>query len=230
MSSYAPDAPVEDVNRGTVVALLALPVGVIVWVLIWTLGFIASIVTFAVAYLAMFLYKLGSGGTIGRAGAVRVAVITILTLAASIVAGLVADVANGIGSVTGVGPVEALGNPNFWDTFTAYVTDPESGLLLSLGLAVGFGILGCFGVLRSAFSATAEPAPEFAAPQHPPLVDPNTGASQQPFQGFDQHIPDQEMPPQQLGQPTPGVPQFPSQAQQPNPPGYEPQDPTAPRA
>jgi len=166
MSSYQPTAPVEDVNRGTVVALLALPVGVIVWVIIWTIGIVASVVTLGVAYLAMFLYRLGSGGTIGRAGAVRVTIITLVTLAVAIFAGLVADVAVGVGSVTKVGPVEALSNPAFWQIFNEYVTAPDSGLLLSLGLAIGFGILGCFGILRSAFAATA-PEPSFGAPVAP---------------------------------------------------------------
>lgn len=249
MSAYQPDVPVEDVNRGTVVALLALPVGVILWVLVWSLGFIVSIITFGVAYLAMFLYRLGSGGTIGRAGAVRVAIITLVTLALAIFAGLVADVAIGIGSVTGVGPVEALGNPAFGEVFTSYITDPESGLLLNLGLAIGFGLLGCFGILRSAFSATAEPAPAFGAPTYPSLAQPNTGQGQA-FQGYGQQAPapydptqptqpqynpEQYEPQQPLGQAIPGVPQFPSQVQPaadgqpqpgvqyPNPPGYQPE-------
>src|SRR3954466_11455210 len=108
MSAYEPATPIEDVNRGTVVALLALPIGVIVWVLIWTLGIIASIVTLGVAYAAMFLYRLGSGGAMGRGGAVRVTLITLVTLAVAIFAGLVADVAVGIGRVTNVGPIDAL--------------------------------------------------------------------------------------------------------------------------
>ena len=169
----------------------------IVWVLIWTLGFIASIVTFAVAYLAMFLYKLGSGGTMGRAGAIRVAIITVVTLIASIIAGLVADVANGIASVTAGGPIEALSNPNFGEIFTAYVTDPESGLLLSLGIAVLFGILGCFGVLRSAFGAASTPAAAPLYPQqtaYPPLA-PQTGDEQaQPYAGFGQQQSDVQPP------------------------------------
>lgn len=209
MSSYQPDAPVEDVNKGTVVALLALPAGVIVWVLVWTLGFIASIVTFAVAYLAMFLYKLGSGGTMGRAGAVRVAIITVVTLAVSIIAGLVADVANGIGSVTGVGPIEALSNPNFGQIFTAYVSDPDSGLLLSLGIAIVFGILGCFGVLRSAFGATATPTVQAPEQGYSPLVPPAAGLQ---YPDPSPTLPEPTSEPV-LGPPIPGVPQFPSQVQ-----------------
>ena len=148
----------ENVNRGTVVALLTIPAGVIVWVIIWSIGFIASIVSFGVALLAMFLYKLGSGGQMGRAGAVRVTIITVVTVALSILAGLVADVAIGIATVTGTDPVTALSNPVFSQVFTEYTTGPDSGSLVpSLLLSVGFGILGCFSILRSAFKKTAAP-------------------------------------------------------------------------
>lgn len=161
MSVYepaSPAAPIEDVNRGTVVALAAIPVGVIVWTVVWTLGAILSVITYGIAYLAMFLYKLGSGGTISRAGAVRVTIVTIIGVVLSIIAGLVSDVAVGIGQVSGESPLEALGNPAFGQVFTLYLTSGDSGLLFSIGIALLFGLLGCFGVLRSAFRATAAPA------------------------------------------------------------------------
>jgi hypothetical protein len=229
MSTYQPAEPIEDVNRGTVVALLAIPVGVIVWVLIWTLGFIASIVTFAVAYLAMFLYRLGSGGAMGRAGAVRVAIITLVTLAVSIIAGLVADVAVGLGRITNTGPIEALGLPQFGEVFNDYVTDPDSGLLLSLGLAIGFGILGCFGVLRAAFGAQAEtPVAPAQAAYYPSLAQPAAPqVAPENFQSVLDRIAQAPGATQPPANPNPDVPQFPSQLQQPTPP--EQQDPNAPR-
>ncbi len=157
-STDLPPAPIEDANRGTVVALLTIPAGIIVWTLIWSIGFVASIVTFGVALLATFLYRLGSGGMIGRAGAIRITVITLVTVVLSIIAGLVADVAIGIGQVAGISPIEALSYPGFGDIFGLYLSSGDGGLYLSLGIAVLFGILGCFSVLRNAFRATAAPA------------------------------------------------------------------------
>jgi len=182
MSVYepaSPATPVEDVNRGTVVALAAIPVGVIVWTVVWTLGAILSIITYGVAFLAMFLYKLGSGGTISRAGAIRVTIVTIVTVVLSIITGLISDVAVGIGRVTGDGPIAALSNPNFGEVFSSYVTSGDAGLLFSLGIALLFGVLGCFGVLRTAFRATApvaaggfDPAaPWPTLPATPPATD-----------------------------------------------------------
>jgi hypothetical protein len=165
--SYSPDqpqAPIEDVNRGTVVALLTIPAGVIVWTLVWSIGVVASIVTFGVAILATFLYRLGSGGVIGRAGAIRITAITLVTVVLSIIAGLVADVAIGIGQVAGISPIEALTHPGFGDVFGLYLSSGDGGLYLSLGIAVLFGILGCFSVLRGAFAATAAVEPQAQTP------------------------------------------------------------------
>jgi len=246
MSAYHPDAPVEDVNRGTVVALLAIPVGVIAWVLIWSFGFIASIISFGVAYIAMFLYRLGSGGAIGRAGAVRVTIITLATLALSIFAGLVWSVATDIGQITHTSTIFALTDPSFWERFQDSMANAGGALWGNIGLAALFGILGCFGVLRSAFSAAAAQPQEFGAPLYPSLAQPNPDQGQA-FQGYGTHYPsppvpapapynpEQYEPQQPLGQAVPGVPQFPSQVQPsadgtpqpgvqyPNPPGYQPE-------
>lgn len=151
--------PVEDVNRGTVVALLALPVGVIAWVLIWSIGIVASIVGFGIAYLTMFLYTRGSGGLISRAGAVRITIITLVTLAIAIFAGLVSDVAIGISRLSSLSPIEALSDNQFPVVLNTYLTDGVSEWGFFVLLAVVFGIVGCFGILRTAFRATAAPKP-----------------------------------------------------------------------
>lgn len=171
MSAYQPDAPVEDVNRGTVVALLAVPVGVIVFVVVWTIGFIASIITLGVAYLAMFLYRLGSGGGMSRAGAVRVTIITLVTLALSIFAGLVTDIAIGVGRSSKTSPVEAVLEPGFWSIFEDNLANADGQLWMSVGLAALFGVIGCFGILRSAFGSSA-PATEAHAQSFAPPAQP----------------------------------------------------------
>lgn len=191
MSYYPtePVAPVEDVNRGTVVALLTIPAGVIVWTLVWSFGFIASIITFGVAILATFLYRLGSGGTIGRAGAVRITIITLATVVLSIIAGLVSDVAIGIGQIAKISPIEALSHPGFADMLSLYLSSGDGNLYFSLAIAVAFGILGCFSVLRGAFRATEPVAPAAqidpqtpwptlpANPQADPFADEKPGES-----------------------------------------------------
>ena len=57
----------ENVGRGVLFSLLAIPVGVAAAVLIWQLGFIASITSFAIAAGAAWLYTRGAGAA-PRAG------------------------------------------------------------------------------------------------------------------------------------------------------------------
>lgn len=188
MSYYEgqPAAPLENVGRGTVVALLAVPAGIIVWVIIWSIGIVASIVSFGVAYLALFLYRLGSGGPVSRAGAVRITIITLGTVVLAIIAGLVSDVAIGIGRVANVSPIEALSSPRFGEVFTTYLTQSGPGLAFSIVLAIVFGIFGCFSILRSAFRATAVTQPDpmaqgsWAALQKPEQTNPFGPASAYP--------------------------------------------------
>jgi hypothetical protein len=157
MYSAQPATPVENIGKGTVVALLVIPVGVIVWVLVWQLGVVASIISFGVAAAAVFLYRLGSGGAVSRAGAIRIIIITAATILLSIFAGIVSDVAVGLGNYLSVSPFDALAEPRFWDIFTAYVTDSQSlsDLALPVLIGVAFGVLGSFSTLRNALRATS---------------------------------------------------------------------------
>lgn len=191
--SYSPDQPpqpTEDVGRGTLLALLAVPAGIIVWVLVWSIGFIVSIISFGVAYLAVFLYRLGSGGTISRPGAIRVTIITLATVVLSIIAGIVSDVAISIGRIAKISPFEALLMPQFGEVFGTYIGDPAviGGLAPSILIAIAFGVLGCFGILRGAFRATA--------PEQPVAQQPWPTLPQQPqADPFTQQQPAPQVPP-----------------------------------
>jgi len=158
--------PPENVRRGVIFALLALPAGVIAWDLLWSVGFIASIVAFGVAYLAARLYRLGSGGRVTRSGAIAIAVITIGTLIVAFISGFAVDIVGEYSRVTGASITESLLSPRFWSIVFTSMTAPQS--LISLLLAAVFGALGCFSILRNAFrQTTMVPAAE------PPVSDPS---------------------------------------------------------
>lgn len=164
--------PIENVARGTIFALVAIPVGVALWVIIWSFGFIASIVGFAVAWLAVTLYRFGAGGVISRTGAVRVIAVTVITMLLAIFGGLVSDVAIGLGEAWQLSPVSVIFEPGFWDFFSLYINDFEvqKSLLPSVGIGLLFAAIGCFGTLRRALhvsgpgAAAATPA---AVPMQP---------------------------------------------------------------
>src|ERR1700761_6416271 len=111
MTDPRPQQPVENVLGGALLALLAVPLGVVILVLIASIGFVASIVGFVVAFAALWLYRRGSGGIISRSGAWIVTAIVVVTLLVGIWAVEVVDFARGIGHL------DNLNAPGFWDQF-----------------------------------------------------------------------------------------------------------------
>jgi hypothetical protein len=174
----APTQPIENVQRGTVFALLIVPAGIIVWVILWQIGFIASIVAFGVALGAMRLYRFGSGGPVSRTGAIRITIITVATLVLSFFAGLVANLLPAYANHYHVNPIEAITSPQFWNIFVSSTTNPDNfgSLGVSFLLALVFGALGCFSVLRTAFVQTrnASVASSAAAGYGQPVPQPYT--------------------------------------------------------
>jgi len=165
-----PTEPREDVLRGALVALVVVPLGVAAWLLVWSLGFIASIVAFGVAIAALWLYRLGARGPISRAGAFVVTGITALTLVLAFFAGIVLDAVRVVADETGLGWGEILTRSEFWSWFGEVLPPALGDYTGDILLALLFGALGCFTVLRSAFRQ-AKPVPPADAPA---FVSPST--------------------------------------------------------
>lgn len=167
MTEYPTAPPAENLQRGTLFALVVVPLGVIAWVLLWSFGFIASIVAFGVAAGAVYLYRFGSGGAITRTGAIRVIAITIATLLLAIFAGVVSDGLRGYTEAVGGSWIEAITSSQFWDLFGRFMADGDTlnSLIPSLLISLAFGALGCFRVPSG---------PRSEAPQEPfPSVSPD---------------------------------------------------------
>ncbi len=159
----APTLPPENVVRGLLLSLLAVPAGILVFVLIWNLGFIASIVGFGVAFAAFFLYRLGSGGRVSMRGAVVVALVTVVTLVLAFIAAEVFTVAGEIARVNQVSVPEVLTSPELSGFVVQILTSPEvaGALVGDAAMTLLFGAIGCFTVLRGAFRE-AKAAPPVA--------------------------------------------------------------------
>jgi hypothetical protein len=139
--------PQERALRGLLFTLPVIPVGFIAWVLLWQLGFIASIVAFGVAMATVFLYRKGSGGRVGPAGLGVIAAVTLVTLALSFLGGMAYDLAQFM-SLPFPG---ALVDGEFWDTFWLNVFgngDLWAQYLPDLLFALLFAVLGTFSVFR----------------------------------------------------------------------------------
>lgn len=159
--------PPENLVRGLLLSLLAVPAGILVFVLIWNLGFIASIVGFGVAFAAFFLYRLGSGGRVSMRGAVVIALVTIVTLVLAFIAAEVFTVAGEIAKVNDVSVTEVLASPELFGFVVNVLTSPEiaGALAGDAVMTLLFGAIGCFAVLRGAFRE---------AKSAPPVADPPT--------------------------------------------------------
>ena len=162
--AVAAPTPVENVGKGTAFALLAIPAGVAVWLILWKFGFIASIVGFGVVWVAVQLYVRGSGGAISRLGAFVILGVVVVTLLLSFFSGMVYDVAEEVGKASSMTTWEAFTHdrfwPFFWDVFSDILPEYRTDFLI----AAGFGALGAFSMLRAVFQHAAQPA---AAPQTP---------------------------------------------------------------
>ncbi|HEY4153740.1 MAG TPA: hypothetical protein VGM38_10515 [Pseudolysinimonas sp.] len=161
--------PSENVQRGVIFALIALPAGVIAWDILWTFGFIASIVSFGIAYLAARLYRFGSGGRVSRSGAIAIAVITIGTLIIAFISGFAVQIVGLYSQQFGTSIPESLVAPRFWSIVFASMTSGSA--ILPILLALVFGALGCFSILSTAFRQTRVVQPTMDAA--PTAADPS---------------------------------------------------------
>ena len=155
--SVAVPTPVENVGKGTAFALLAIPAGVAVWLVLWKFGFIASIVGFGVVWAAVQLYVRGSGGVISRVGAVAILGVVVVTLLLSFLSGMVYDAASQIGDLSGLSTWEAFTHDGFWSAFWDAFPDALPSYRKDFLIASAFGALGAFSMLRAVFQQAAQP-------------------------------------------------------------------------
>jgi hypothetical protein len=140
----ANDLP-ENVIGGALLALLAVPVGVIALALLSSIGFVASIVGYLVAFAAVWLYRRGSGGVISRVGAWTVTGVVLLTLLLGVWVSMVVTFADGLGHLGNIG------RPEFWPQFNSTFPDNVKANVLFIVLILVFGAWGSFRILRRAF-------------------------------------------------------------------------------
>ncbi|WP_025158480.1 hypothetical protein [Leifsonia aquatica] len=137
----------ERVVRGLALALLVIPAGVIAWSILWSIGFIASIVSWGVAIGAVWLYRAGSKARVTRGAFWGVVVIVVVTVVLSLLAGIVIDLAAAID----IPLIDALTRPEFWQLFADNLfgnPDLWQAYLPQVALALLFAALGCFMTVR----------------------------------------------------------------------------------
>lgn len=164
--------PPENILRGTLLALIVLPVGMLVYLGIWQLGFISAIAGFLVAFGAFFLYRLGSGGRISIPGALIITGITVVTLVLAFLWATASQYVENAPASFGSSWWEIMLNPGFIGAAVSNEIQYYFGdFAWNGGLTLVFGLLGCFAVLRNVFFQARQPAaadPTQPAPPAPP--------------------------------------------------------------
>lgn len=157
-TSKAASAQPINMTRGILFALLAIPIGIILWVILWRWGFMASIVSFVIAWLAVFLYTLGSKADVSKKAAPYLLGVIVLGIILSFIGGMASDAAEYFIQDTDMTVTDALASSDYWaflannlfsnaELWGSYITD--------ILIALAFGLLGSFGILKSLF--TPEP-------------------------------------------------------------------------
>jgi hypothetical protein len=156
--STAP-TPTENTVRGSLLALLVVPVGIFVYCLIASVGIVASIVSYGVALGAVWLYQRGAGGFISRAGAWVITVIIVGTIALSLYVNYIYVVAGALAKALpgtfGSTWWAALNSPGFWPFFNEHIGAVVQASALNIVLSVVLGILGAYRTLMRVFRATS---------------------------------------------------------------------------
>ncbi|WP_223690335.1 hypothetical protein [Leifsonia poae] len=138
----------ERVIRGLALALLVIPVGMVLWALLWNIGFIASIVSYGVAFGAVWLYRIGSKARVTRAAFWALLGIIVVTVVLSLLAGIFTDAARFVD----IPLTQALTDPEFWGLYWQNIfTNAQlwSTYLPQILLALAFGALGCYRTIRA---------------------------------------------------------------------------------
>lgn len=141
---------VENVGRGLLFSLAAIPLGVAAAVLIWQLGFIASITSFAIAAGAAWLYTRGAG-SVPRVGLVPLIVVIVAGVVASFLAVVISDMVHFYNTPEGA----ELGWPSATSFVMGNLFAPEVLGTYGTDMAM-FGVfaaLGVFGTLRRLLAA-----------------------------------------------------------------------------
>lgn len=155
--------PVENVGRGTLFALAAIPVSIIASALLGSLlGIASGLVALAVAYFAGWLYSKGAGGPfdgkpVGPAG--RMSYI-LIAVAAVVLGALTSVVAATFVAFSRVNPRDGILSGTFATTLGRQFTNGE--LIFPLVLCLALGAVGIAGVLRGPRNATITPAQQAA--------------------------------------------------------------------
>lgn len=139
----------ENVVRGLFFSLAAVVGGVILTVVIWRLGFIASITSFAIAAGAIWLYAQGAG-TPPRKGIIPLVVVILVGVVLSFFSVIASDASDAYTELSKVGYNEQSRVTFVLDNMFRGEVLKEYGK--DMAMFAVFAVLGIFGTMRRLFN------------------------------------------------------------------------------
>lgn len=139
-------APTENVARGALLALLAIPAAVIAFAIVGAIfGGVSGIAAIVVPYIAAFLYRLGAGAPLSRAGWAPFIGISAVAILVGTFAGIASTAWTAFNSVGGD---NALVNPAFWRTVGNQFTSGLGDNLVPILIGLVLGAVGIVSIVR----------------------------------------------------------------------------------
>lgn len=152
----------ENMKQGLLLSLLVIPIGVVLWVALWRFGYIASIVSLAMAWLAVYLYGVGAKAPASRRAAPYLLAIIVVGVLLAFVAGIASDATDFYVKDTSMSQWDALFIADYW----AYLADNlfNNGELISsylgdLVISIVFALIGCFSTVKELFTPAKTETP-----------------------------------------------------------------------
>ena len=148
----------ENIINGVMLSLVAIPVGIAIWLFLWNFGFISSIAAFAIAYLAGKLYKKGAG-TITKKSIKYISAVTIIGIILAFFSGMIADALVEYANLGKVQPdlVDLL-SLNFWLFVGDNITTVQlwSAYAVEIVITIVFAAMGAGTTIYDIHKETSE--------------------------------------------------------------------------
>lgn len=144
-------------TKGLTIAALSIPLGIVAWDILWNGGFIASIVAFGIAWLAVKLFTKTTGFQPDVKAAKALIAIIVAGVVLGFLSGIVMDINKFFIQDTNIGAFQALGMGDFWMTVWTNLTQNGKmwgGYAFDIIISVVFAFLGCRSIISELIAAS----------------------------------------------------------------------------
>lgn len=161
----AAPVPTERFAAGVALSLLAIVIGIALWILLWSGGFMASFVPFIMAFLAVKFYQKGAG-FISHNSSLYLMILIVAGTILAFLAGMAADMLTFYLSEVQPQPtMDALLSSDFWNMFASNIFTNGAlwgSYMTDVLIAVAFAGLGIYSVMKDLLTGFFRPSQPLA--------------------------------------------------------------------